>query len=154
MEKKSMRNGTASKEDGANRGWVPVQPGLFNYPLADGEEPALCANRCRHCGMNFFPKRTFCPYCVEEGLEDIVLARRGRVYASTVVHIGSPSGIKAPYAFGYVDIPENQIRVFALFAGSDLSLFVPGVEVELVLEPIGTNEAGQAIIAHKFRRVE
>jgi uncharacterized OB-fold protein len=133
--------------------WVTIYPGVFNYPLSEGEKPALLANQCRRCGKNYFPKRTICPHCIEQDLQDLTLAQRGIIYASTVVHIDSHAGIKAPYTFGYVDIPENHIRVFALFTGSDPSSFVPGVEVELVLEPIGTNDAGQTIIAYKFKRV-
>jgi uncharacterized protein len=132
-------------------GWAPVHAGLFNYPLSEGEEPALLANRCTPCGKNFFPQRRACPYCYEENLQELTLARRGIIYASTVVYIDSPAGIKAPYCFGYVEIPEDQLRVFALFTGDEPSSFVPGAEVELVLEPIGTNDVGQTVIAHKFR---
>jgi uncharacterized protein len=133
---------------------VPVQEGLFNYPLMDGERPALKGNRCSHCGKNFFPKRAVCPECFISGhMEEIELERQGVVYASTVVRVSSPTGIKAPYAYGYVDLPANQLRVFALFTGADPGSFVPGRKVEVVLEPIGTDTEGNAVIAYKFRPV-
>jgi len=86
-------------------------------------------------------------------MEDVALDRRGVIYASTVVHIDSPAGIKAPYAYGYVDLPANQLRVFALFTGADPTTFAPGQEVEMVLEPLGIDRDGNKIVAHKFRPI-
>jgi uncharacterized OB-fold protein len=135
-----------------NQQWIPVQAGLFDYPVPEGQQSFLLANQCKLCGKTFFPKRTLCPACYGHGqMEDISLGRRGVIYASTVVHIDSPSGIKAPYAFGYVDLLANQLRVFALFTGADLTKFIPGQEVEMVLEPLGIDREGQKIVAYKFR---
>jgi uncharacterized OB-fold protein len=131
---------------------VPVQAGLFEFPAPKGRPPALLANRCRHCGQSFFPKRNLCPACFEQGqLEDITLDRRGVIYAVTVVRISSPSGIEAPYAYGYVDIPANSVRVFALFTGAAPAAFQAGMPVELVLEPLRADSGGQQIIGHKFK---
>ncbi len=134
--------------------WVLVQPGLFHYPPLEGQEPALLASRCGRCESHFFPRRSVCPNCFEKGkLEDTLLPRRGVVYASTVVQVPSPVGIKPPYAYGYVDIAANRIRVFALFTGGDPYSFKPGQEVELVLEPISVNSRGQQVIGYKFRPI-
>ena len=146
------RDKSPRKEKGPST--VPVQAGLFNYPLRDGERPALKGNRCSRCGKNFFPKRAVCPQCFISGhMEEIELERQGFVYASTVVRVSSPTGIKAPYAYGYVDLPANQLRVFALFTGADPGSFLPGRKVEVVLEPIGTDTEGNAVIGYKFRPV-
>jgi hypothetical protein len=137
-----------------DQSWELVQEGLFDYPLADRQGPALLANRCNKCGKTFFPKRNLCPDCFEDGnLEDILLDKRGIIYASTVVHVTSPVGIKAPYAYGYVEIPKNQVRIFALFTGSDPPSFIPGQEVELVVEPVWENNRGQKIIGYKFKPI-
>jgi len=133
---------------------VLVQAGLFNYPLTDGERPALKGNRCTQCGKTFFPQRAVCPECFVSGqMEETELERQGVVYASTVVRVSSPTGIKAPYAYGYVDLPADQLRVFALFTGADPGSFVPGREVEVVLEPIGKDTEGNTVIGYKFRPV-
>ena len=135
-------------------GEVPVQAGLFNYPLMDGERPALKGNRCTQCGKSFFPKRAICPECFVSGpMEEIELDSQGVIYASTVVRVSSPAGIKAPYAYGYVDLPANQLRVFALFTGADSGSFVPGKKVEVVLEPIGKDTEGRTVIGYKFKPV-
>ena len=134
--------------------WIPVQEGLFDFPPHRGQHPALLANSCRNCSQCFFPKRTLCPNCFEQGqLEDIVLDTKGVIYAVTVVHLSSPSGIKAPYAYGYVDIPANKIRILAPFTGESPNSFHAGMEVELVLEPIRTDSEGQHIIGYKFKPV-
>lgn len=134
--------------------WLLIEEGLFEYPIADNQAPALLANRCTNCGKTFFPKRPLCPYCFEKGeMEGIRLDRRGVIYACTVIHRNSPTGIIAPYAYGYVDIPFNKVRVFGLFGGSDPSSFTPGQEVELVVEPIKVDHQGKQIIGYKFKPV-
>ena len=143
----------AAAEKEIDQDWVFVQPGLFDYPLTNGEAPVLLASCCRHCGANYFPKRAFCPHCVKGDMEDFTLSRRGIIYASTVVYINSTVGIKAPYTFGYVDIPGNKVRVFALFTGDDPSSFLPGSKVELVLGPVSKNDAGKNVIGYMFKLV-
>jgi uncharacterized OB-fold protein len=134
--------------------WSLVEEGLFEYPIADDQVPALLGNRCTKCGKTFFPKRSLCPYCFEKGeMKEIRLDRRGVIYACTVIHRNSPTGIIAPYAYGYVDIPVNRVRVFGLFVGSDPSSFTPGQEVEMVVEPIKVDEQGKQIIGYKFKSI-
>jgi uncharacterized OB-fold protein len=145
---------TSSKSSVVVPDWIPVQPGLFNYPLPEGQGPALLASRCSNCGKVFFPKRTLCPDCFEKGMmEDITLDNQGIIYASTVVQVPSPVGIKPPYAYGYVNIPKNEIRVFALFTGGNPYSFKPGQKVEIVLEPIHINTQGQQVIGYKFKPI-
>ena len=134
--------------------WLLVEEGLFEYPTADPQGPTLLANCCAHCRKTFFPKRSLCPYCFEKGkMEGVKLDQQGIIYACTVIHRNSPTGIVAPYAYGYVDIPANKVRVFGLFTGGDPSSFAPGQAVELVLEPIKTDPQGKPIIGYKFRRI-
>ena len=143
-----------SSPNQGNQGWVPVQTGLFNYPVPEGQQPVLLGNRCKRCGKIFFPKRTLCPECFDHGkMEEVEIERQGVIYACTVVHIDSPAGIKAPYSYGYVDLPANQLRIFALFTGADPTTFAPGQEVAMVLEPLGTDRDGNKIVAHKFRPI-
>ena len=133
---------------------VVIEPGLFTYPVPEGQKAALLGSRCTKCGKAFFPRRALCPDCFdEEALEDIRLGTRGVIYTSTVVRVPSPVGIKPPYAYGYVDISANNIRIFAPLTGADPDSFTPGQEVELVLEPITVNKQGQQVIGYKFKPV-
>jgi uncharacterized OB-fold protein len=134
---------------------VVIEPGLFSYPVADGEKPTLTGSRCKACGKSFFPKRPLCPDCFDENsMESVSLDNRGVIYSATVVRVPSPVGIRPPYAYGYVDIPANKIRVFAPLTGADPDSFAAGQEVELVLEPVTVNKLGQKVIGYKFRPVK
>ena len=58
------------------------------------------------------------------------------VHASTVVYVSSAVGHAAPYAYGYVDIPETTLRIFAKFGGDDPQAFQVGQAVVLHFELI------------------
>lgn len=151
---RSFTSAAGWKDFKMEQSWNLIREGLFDYPLVEGQEPALRANRCTKCGKTFFPKRSLCPHCFEEGeLEDIILENKGIIYACTVVYINSPVGIEAPYAYGYVEIPKNKVRIFALFTGSDPLSFRVGQQVELAVEPIRENDEGQQVIGFKFKSI-
>ncbi|MAG95497.1 MAG: OB-fold domain-containing protein [Alphaproteobacteria bacterium] len=132
---------------------VALRPDLFTYPSAGNESPALLVSHCTVCGRRFFPRRAECPVCGPDKLEESTSSGRGTVYASTVVRVPSPAGLKPPYAYGYVDLEPEGPRVFALFTGAEADTFSPGLEVELVLEEVTSNREGQSVIGHKFRPV-
>jgi uncharacterized OB-fold protein len=134
--------------------WIVVEPGLFEYPVPEGQKPALFGNRCTKCGRVFFPRRQICPDCFDEGTMEIKgLDSRAVIYSSTVVRIPSPAGLKPPYAYGYVDIPADRIRLHALLEGTDLASLAPGTEVKLVIAPIAVNKQGQQVIGYKFKPI-
>jgi len=112
--------------------WLLVEEGLFEYPTADPQGPTLLANCCVHCRKTFFPKRSLCPYCFEKGkMEGVKLDQQGIIYACTVIHRNSPTGIIAPYAYGYVDIPANNLRIFSLLDSDRIDQLAVGVPVSL-----------------------
>ena len=132
---------------------VALRPDLFAFPPVEGETPALLTSHCTDCGRRFFPRRAECPACGPGSLEEAASGNRGTVYASTIVRVPSPAGLKPPYAYGYVDLTPDGPRVFALFTGAEVEAFSPGIEVELVLEAVTSNRDGQPVIGHKFRPV-
>jgi uncharacterized OB-fold protein len=100
----------------------------------------------------FFPKRELCPDCFDKGeLVEERIEGQGIIYSSTVVSVPSPAGIKPPYAYGYVDIPEEGVRIHALLEGTDPQCISPGRKVELSIEPFTVNKQGQKVIGYKFR---
>jgi hypothetical protein len=146
MSKGAVKTANNNKMD-----WIAVHPGLFDYPVKKKNKAVLKASRCSRCGETFFPERSYCRYCLDESqITNITLASRGLIHASTIVYVDAPSGIKAPYAIGYVDIPENGVRIFALFDSCDRELLAPGREVELLIGPISMDTDGKKIIGYKF----
>jgi uncharacterized OB-fold protein len=153
VRKQQTETGAANcANENSDDAWVLVEEGLFGYPLKSGEQPYLLGNHCTGCKRYFFPKRAICPHCCGNGtMESVELGRQGIIYSCTVVHRDSPVGIKAPYAYGYVQIPENNLRVFALLTGKEATSFAPGEAVDLVVEPIRTDGAGRNVVGYKFR---
>jgi len=128
--------------------------GIIKCPSRVGEPPRLLGNRCSSCGRVFFPKRTLCPNCfTDDTLTEVELSSKGTIYTYTIVHYPSPAGIEAPYAYGYVDLPENNIRVFSLFTESDPKKLEIGMDVGLVIEKIRIDKDGTEILGYKFKPV-
>ena len=126
--------------------------GIIKCPSETGGLPHLLGNKCKSCGKVFFPKRLICPNCfTDTTLVEFELSPKGKVYTYTIVHYPSPAGIEVPYAYGYVDLPEDNIRVFSLFTESNPAKLEIGMDVELVVEEIRTDKDGTKIIGYKFR---
>jgi uncharacterized OB-fold protein len=133
---------------------VPFKEGLFSWPLAPGEQAFLLGNKCKSCGKIYFPKAALCPECLKEnGLEEIKLSQRGKLYTYTIVRVPSP-GFKVPYAFGYIDLPEG-VRVCSQISAAEplegnLKL---GMDMELFISQV-RQEANQPIIGYVFRPIK
>ncbi|MBI2876281.1 MAG: Zn-ribbon domain-containing OB-fold protein [Candidatus Tectomicrobia bacterium] len=132
---------------------APVREGLFHLPTGPEDRPYLIGSRCRACGRSFFPRRSLCPSCqTEEALEEVPLSTEGVLYSYCVIYT-PPEGFEAPYALGYVDLPED-LRIFAPLAADDLSTLKIGMPMELVVEKLCQDEAGNPIVSYKFRAKE
>lgn len=125
-------------------------PDLLEVP-ADGAPPYLKGYRCKACGQLDFPKLSPCPNCWGEDFDAVPLSRRGNLYSFTDNYVGQ-AGMKTPYSFGYIDLPED-LRIFAQLEGEPKS-FVCDEMVELSVGPIRDNRDGLPLISYKFRKVE
>lgn len=143
-----------SPEVKSDKKQVLVKEGLFHLPASPSEKPYLIGSKCHICGYVAFPRRAICPVCVKQGtMEEVPLSRRGRINSFTVAQV-APSGFKAPYIVGYVDLPEGP-RIFSMMTGcepSERALKV-GEEVELVIEKISEDDRGNEVIGYKFRPI-
>ena len=133
---------------------IPFKEGLFTWPLAPGEQAFLFGNKCKSCDKIYFPKAALCPECLKENeLEELKLSPRGKLYTYTIVRVPSP-GFKAPYAFGYVDLPEG-VRVCSQISAAEplegnLQL---GMDMELFIGQV-RQDMNQPIIGYLFRPVK
>lgn len=110
----------------------PFREGLFELNR-DGTG-FLQANRCRRCGLTFFPRRNFCTECGgTDSLEDVRLSRTGTLHTFTEVHRASP-GLQTPYILGYVDL-EDGVRILAPLAGCRVEDLRVGMAMSLVFGP-------------------
>lgn len=134
-------------------GLEPLRPGLFRFDEA-GEPVDLVGGRCAGCGRITVPARAGCPDC-PPGTEiaDHVLSRRGVIYAATRIHLPSALGHPPPYAYGYVELPDDGARVFAPLVGAPDHEWTVGEPVELVfIENPAT--AMKGTLAYGFAAVE
>ena len=87
-------------------------------------------------------------------MEEKALNRIGWLYTYYVSMV-APLGFQAPFAAGYIDLPEG-VRVYAPLTGFELTgANLPlGTKMELVIGKIYEDEHGADVIGYKFRPCE
>lgn len=133
---------------------VTARPDL-NRRRGEAEAPDWVprGSRCRACGRVHYPAKRVCLACREETeMEPVPLSRRGALYTFTVIHVGL-EGFRAPYAVGWVDLPEG-LRLFApLLAGDPETQLRIGMPVEMVLHPL-PDEGGDLQDGFAFQPIQ
>ncbi len=129
---------------------APFMAGLFTHGEKD-TVAQLIAGKCLKCGAYSFPQREICAICGPgPELKRVTLNGDGIVYASTCIRVPSPVGIQSPYGYGYVDLDDAPLRVFALFGNECVPPPVPGARVRLVVQPLYRDRTGQLLLSHRF----
>lgn len=131
---------------------VPIAEGYFTVPDDPADAPRLLGSRCPACGEHFFPRRQVCARCLAEGCEDVELGPRGRLWTWTYVHVplfAKKDARVDAYGVGQVDLPEGP-RVQSILQG-DRDEFAIGMEMELDLESLRTDDAGDEVVIFRFR---
>jgi len=132
---------------------VPLREGIFRLPSGPDEEPALTGSRCQNCGDHFFPKRHICLSCGQEEIEETTLGPRGKIWTYTVARQTPPGSLmQAPYVIAVVQLAEGAM-VQAVLTDYDPEAVHVGMEVEMVLEKMGTSAEGDDLMAFKFKPV-
>jgi uncharacterized OB-fold protein len=134
---------------------VPVEEGYFTVPDDPTVSPRLLGSRCGTCGEHFFPRRLVCARCLAEGCEDVELGPRGRLWTWTYVHVplfAKKDARVDAYGVGQVDLPEGP-RVQSILRG-EAGDFSIGMEMELDLESLRTDDDGREVVIFRFRPVE
>lgn len=126
----------------AIEGWFTTDP------------PALTGSRCTSCSTVFFPpvpgEGAFCrnPGCDGEDFEETALSRRGTVWSYTDAQYQPPppyvprSEPYEPFALAAVELPEGLVVLGQVADGFGVADLTVGATVELVVEPLYTDEAG------------
>ena len=127
---------------------VPVIPGAYEI---DGGEPHLVGTKCTKCGNSFFPPRLICSYCLtDEGITRAKLGNKAKLHVYTVINVASKE-FNPPYAFGFVIIEPEHIRIPTLLSGvQDPNALKAGDQMEMVIEKLRTDEAGNDVMTFKF----
>ena len=134
---------------------TPVAQGLFQ---GTGDDAHLIGSHCTSCGAHYFPRSLSCrnPACSDKQVEDTLLSRTGTLYSYTVQSYRPPPLFRmdawAPYLIGLVELPEG-LRVMGMLSGCTRDTVRIGMALELVLEPLYVDDAGQEVLTYKFRPV-
>lgn len=131
---------------------VAIEDGFFTIPDDPTEAPRLLGSRCQSCGEVFYPRRFVCAKCLHEGTDDLELGPRGTLYTWTYVHVplfAKKDGSVDSYGVGQIDLPEGP-RVQAILVGGPDD-FAIGMELELELESLGSDKAGNDIVIYRFK---
>jgi uncharacterized OB-fold protein len=126
----------------------PIGAGLF---VVEAAGPRLLAARCPACRQPHFPAQETCPYCATDGCSELRLGPAARLYLYTAVHT-RPAGYRGPvpYGFGVVEL-EGGLRVVTRLTEARLDRLRPGLSMQLVVEPLFTDDAGHAVLSYAFR---
>ena len=133
---------------------IAIEPGYFTVPADPAEPPRLLGSRCPACGEHLFPRRHVCARCLHEGCEDVELGPRGRLWTWTYVHVplfAKKDRSVGSYGVGQVDLPEGP-RVQAILVG-ERDDFEIGMELELDLETLRVDDAGDEVVIFRFKPV-
>jgi uncharacterized OB-fold protein len=135
---------------------VPIREGLFKTPLSPKEQVKLMGCECKGCHEISFGQRQTCSNCGGKTLEEIPLSRKGKLWTYTVIRHKPPGDYRGPdpfvpFGLGLVELPEG-IRVLSPIH-CDLEKINVGMELELEVYPLYTDENKNDVMAFRFRPV-
>jgi uncharacterized OB-fold protein len=132
----------------------------FVLNISDGE-PHLIGGRCKECGNHTFPVMPGCPKCSGMEIEAVPLGTTGTLWAWTVQgfppksppYLGEndPDKFK-PFGVGYVELSD--LIVESRLTESEPARLNEGMAMEMVLEPLFTDDDGNEVVTYAFKPVE
>ena len=124
----------------------PFRPGTYTVTEAGTR---LIGSQCSGCGRFVFPSWSTCATC-ETPTQAVFLAPSGSLYSYTVVRIKPPFDLPAPYAVGYVHLPENNLRVFGLLDPHSIAQYQIGLPMRITCGTLGSDLEGRPCIRPYF----
>ncbi len=129
---------------------VPVAEGLFAWPST---EPCLIGSKCQHCGEAFFPAQMACGFCSSTDMEEVTFSRRGTLDYYTCSRYPTPGYMGAlPLCIGFIRLPEGT-KIIAPLTDENIESLEMGMEMEMVVRPVATDDEGNDLIGFAFRPV-
>jgi len=132
-----------------NENIKPILEGIFQT----GPFPSLLGGYCPACRRKYFPAPAVCPRCLMT-VRSVPLSREGVIYSFTIIRTKPPFGLPQPYAVGYVDLVDDNLRVIGLLDHEKLDRLSVGREVTLSVAPIGLDRSGQPCLRYFFTTKE
>lgn len=133
----------------------PVAEGIFTWP---SENPQLIGGRCENCRTVSFPTVPSCSRCHSGDVSVYLLPRHGHLWSFTVQGFPpksppyfrqEPPESFRPYGVGYVEFP-GELRVEARLTENDPERLHIGMEMELVIVPLGADDTETELLSYAF----
>jgi uncharacterized OB-fold protein len=109
--------------------------------------------------MVTFPTQDSCPRCASTAMEEMLLARRGTLWAWTTQSFAPPPPYAGPagkefvpFGVGYVEL-AGEVKVESRLTESDPAKLANGMEMELVVVPFRTDDDGHEVVTFAFAPV-
>jgi uncharacterized OB-fold protein len=133
---------------------ILVREHLFTVPTSPRENPQLIGSICNNCGEVVFPRKTMCPNCCSDKVEETFIGPRGKLYSFTIIYQPAPIGYKGPIPYGVVkvEMPEG-LRITGHATVSDPARLRVGMDMELIVDRLSIDNNGNDIIGFKFKPV-
>jgi uncharacterized protein len=135
---------------------VLLAEGLFT--LSEGKA-YLIGTHCKSCGDHFFPKTFTChnPKCKGKEIEEVKLSRKGKVSNYSVMNYPPPPPFVAPEKYEpipvvAVELPEG-LHILGMLEGCSPKDVKVGMEVEVIISALYTNENKEQLMGWKFKPV-
>ena len=139
---------------------IALAPEISTWP---DENPQLIGSTCGKCGATAFPVQQRCPKCSAGEMSDVLLPRRGTLVTWTTqgfppgAPFAGPSGKDfVPFGVGLVQLglgEEAVIRVEGRLTENDPAKLQFGMDVELTMVPLATDDEGNEIVTFAFEPV-
>jgi uncharacterized protein len=134
-----------------------LAPDISTWP---DDNPQLIGSRCADCGATTFPAQAFCPSCSGAAMSDLLLPRRGTLVSWTTQGFlpGAPyAGSETaesfePFGMGLVQL-SDVIKVEGRLTEGDPEKLEFGMEVELTMRPLFTDDDGDEVLMFAFAPV-
>jgi uncharacterized OB-fold protein len=135
---------------------LPIREDLFKTPLSPLEQVTLIGSECKDCSEISLGKRQTCSNCGGKDLEEIPLSRKGKLWTYTIIRHKPPGDYRGPdpftpFGLGLVELPEG-IRVLSPIQ-CELKKISIGMELELEVYPLYTDENKNEVMAFRFRPI-
>lgn len=91
----------------------------------------LMIKHCLVCGDHLYPRRIFCPRCLDDKLEWVRASGRGTIYTFSTVYRAPDKSMEVPYSNGIVALEEGVYLFGRLIGKPDDEIAIDDpVEVE------------------------
>ncbi len=111
----------------------------------------LEANKCKKCGIVFFPPRLICPQCRKREFEKTKLVDKGKILTFTIIRVPPRQFVdQAPYAVGIVELDDG-VKLTGQIVDCDFEDLKIGKRVKIEFRKIfDEGEAGILCYGYKF----